>query len=70
MANIIHARSKGEGEFNPTSKTLCFRCMEHGDHYVFIRGSRKYACTKHFREWMDACNKSERDRDKILSEEA
>jgi len=48
---FIHSRSKGEGDFTPTSRTLCFKCMRHGEHFVFIRGQRKYACTEHFREW-------------------
>lgn len=66
MANIIRSRSKGEGEFNPSSKTLCFQCMEHGDRFVFIRGQRKYACAKHYRVWEEAAKQMG---DKLLSEE-
>jgi hypothetical protein len=66
LANIIHARSKGEGEFMPSSKTLCFLCMEHGDRFVFIRGRRKYACARHYREWEEA---AKRMGDKLLSSE-
>ena len=51
MANFIHSRSKGDGEFHPARKTLCFACMEHGEYFVFIRGQRKYACKRHFEEW-------------------
>jgi hypothetical protein len=66
MANIIHARSKGDGEFNPTSKTLCFQCMEKGTRFVFIRGQRKYACATHYRDWEAAAL---RMGDKLLSSE-
>ena len=66
MANVIHSRSKGEGEFNPTSKTTCFKCMEHGDRFVFIYGRRKYACAAHYREWEAAAKKLG---DKLLSSE-
>ena len=66
MANIIHARSKGEGEFTPSSKTLCFQCMEHGDRFIFIRGQRKYACARHYREWEAAAQKMG---DKLFSSE-
>ena len=70
MANLIHARAKGEGEYRPSSRQCCFKCMEHGEYFVFIRGSRKYACLKHFREWVDYCNSDPRRRDRVLSEEA
>ena len=64
--NIIHARSKGDGDFQPTSKTLCFQCMEHGDRFVFIYGRRKYACPRHFHEWLEY---GRRVGDKLLSSE-
>ena len=64
--NIIHARSKGEGNFNPSSKDLCFKCMEKGDRFIFIRGSRKYACAVHYREWEAAALAMG---DKLLSSE-
>ena len=63
---MIHSRSKGEGEFNPSSKTLCFLCMEKGDRFVFIRGQRKYACATHYRLWEKEAQKMG---DKLLSSE-
>lgn len=66
MANVIHSRSKGEGEFNASSRTLCFQCMEKGSQFVFIRGQRKYACSVHYREWLAAAQKMG---DKLLSSE-
>ena len=66
VANIIRSRSKGEGDFTPTSKTLCFKCMAHGEYFVFIHGSRKYACAEHFREWKAAAHQMG---DKLLSSE-
>jgi hypothetical protein len=67
--NIIHAREKGPGEFSPTNAQRCFLCMEHGSRFVFIRGRRKYACARHYREWEAECLKSEKHRDRILNEE-
>ena len=67
--NIIHSRDKPDPGYNPSKGTLCFACMEPGTLFVFIRGSRKYACQEHFREWKAACSASERDRDRILNEE-
>ena len=61
---ILRSRSKGEGEWMPSSRQLCFACMERGDRFVFIRGSRKYACARHYREWEAAAAKMG---DKILS---
>lgn len=69
MANYIRSRDKPPGDFEPSSKTLCFQCMDRGTHYVFIRGSRKYACEKHFRAWVEEAQKSERHTDRLLSEE-
>ena len=66
MANVIHARQKPDPGFNPTSKTLCFRCMDKGTRFVFIDGNRRYACQQHFHMWEQACLRSERERDKIL----
>ena len=51
MANFIHSRSKPDGDFMPTKSTLCYKCMDHGEYFVFIRGQRKYACLEHFRLW-------------------
>ncbi len=67
--NLIHARAKPDPGFQPSSRERCFKCMEAGTHYVFIRGSRKYACVTHFREWQEFCNRSERNRDHVLNEE-
>jgi hypothetical protein len=64
--HVLRYRERPDPGFNPTSKTLCFKCMEHGDRFVFIDGQRKYACQKHFHEWERACLRSERDRDSIL----
>lgn len=58
--NYIHAREKGRGSFSPGSRTLCYRCNEKGDRFVYVGGSRKFACSKHFREWLDASKKSRR----------
>ena len=64
--NYIHSRSKGDGDFNPTSKTLCFHCLERGEYFVFIRGQRKYACKTHFELWKQEAAKMG---DKLLSSE-
>lgn len=66
MPNVIRSRSKGEGEFTASSRQVCYRCMDHGDRFVFIRGSRKFACHKHFIEWLEA---AQRMGDKLLSSE-
>jgi hypothetical protein len=69
MANVIHSRERADPGYNPSSRTLCFRCMERGTRFVFIRGSRKYACPVHFHEWQAECHRSERHRDRILEED-
>ena len=69
MANILHSRDKPDPGFNPTSKTTCFRCMEHGDRYVYIQGNRKYACQRHFHEWERECMKSERHKLAVFGED-
>ena len=66
MANIIRSREHGQGEFNATSKQICFKCMEKGDRFVFIYGRRKFACKTHFQEWVAAGQKMG---DKLLSGE-
>jgi hypothetical protein len=66
MANLIHSRDKPDPGYNPSSKELCFKCMERGTRFVFIDGRRRYACFEHFHEWERACLHNQRDRDKIL----
>ena len=67
--NLIHSRDKPDPGFNPTNKTTCFKCMEHGDRFVYIQGMRKYACARHFREWERFCLRSEKHRDRVFGEE-
>jgi hypothetical protein len=57
MANLIHSRAKGEGEFHAASTQLCFKCMERGEYFVLVHGNRKFACRKHHEEYLEAASK-------------
>jgi hypothetical protein len=63
--NYIHARAKDRGGFDPSSKTMCFKCSEPGINFVFLYGHRKYACRRHYEEWQEAAMKD----DRILEED-
>jgi hypothetical protein len=52
--NVIHSRDRGRGDFHPSARQLCYRCNARGDRFVYVGGSRKFACKNHYIEWLEA----------------
>lgn len=43
----------GDGRFNPSSSTSCFKCSErNGLNFAWANGRPIFLCGRHYRDWM------------------